>query len=161
METHSIRLRGPWLLTPLAQPWELSASQGNERAGGLSAPVIQRLPADWRDVLGAGFLGTVAYERSFGLPSNLAPGDQVRLVYDFAPGQSAEVLRLRCWLNGDLLADEQRGTGYVWQVAGKLISRNHLRLEVTQTPVPKDAQAIEEARGLTGVVRLEICPAGA
>src|SRR5262249_19649058 len=68
---HRIRLRGPWDVRPHA---------ADVPAGRMTVPGTLR-NGGW-----AGFAGRVSFYRRFGRPSNLSPGETVRLVFEHVVG---------------------------------------------------------------------------
>ncbi len=134
-QVHTIRLRGPWELTPLATTQQQEMLPGDEPQGFASESVTQQMPAAWDAVL-PDYCGTVRYTRRFGKPTNLEVHERVRLVLDQIAG-SAVVL-----LNGKKVPD----TFFITELLGE---RNLLQIDVTQLDPNQPA-------GLVGEVRLEI-----
>lgn len=71
---HVIRLRGPWRYEALDRDVDCQSLAPPGATGQI------RLPADWGDILGAGFLGRVRFGRAFNQPSGLSPAERVWLV---------------------------------------------------------------------------------
>jgi len=76
MSLHRIHLRGPWHLE-----WNSGAKASVDKT------TVQkiRLPADWNDLFGA-LSGRVRLTRVFHRPTNLAPNEEVELVFQDWPG---------------------------------------------------------------------------
>lgn len=69
---HIIRLRGPW---------QYEVALQTAPAAPVASPVgKQQQPADWGDILGTDFRGTVRYRRIFHEPTGLEPDQGVWLV---------------------------------------------------------------------------------
>ncbi len=118
---HTIRLRGPWELTPLRSAAATSKMlPGGEPLGFELQTITQQLPAAWDDVL-PGFRGTVRYSRRFGRPTNLEAHERVWLVVADVAG--SPTIRLNGENVSDLSVD----------VTDRLLERNLLQIEVTQT----------------------------
>jgi len=142
---HTIRLRGPWELTPLGSAAaNCEMLPGGDPLGFAGETITQQLPAAWDDVL-PGFRGTVRYMRRFGRPTNLEAHERVWLVVADVAG--SPTIRL----NGEHVSDISV------DVTDRLLERNLLQIEVTQKDHTQPA-------GLLGEVRLEIrvgpAPAG-
>src|SRR6476659_7700200 len=79
---HTIRLRGPWELEPVAR-FVLQADGSYQPVkDDLPAPVRVKMPADWSESFGADFLGRVRYRRTFQKPTGLESGERVWLVVE-------------------------------------------------------------------------------
>jgi len=98
------------------------------------------LPGTLRDGGWAGFTGRVSFYRRFGRPSNLAPAETVRLVFERVVGPT-EVR-----LNDELLARPAGAGSY--DVTNRLAERNTLEVTI---------DAADDACGIVGDVLLEIC----
>jgi hypothetical protein len=121
---HRIRLRGPWDVRPHA---------GDAPAGRMT------VPGTLRDGGWTGFAGRVSFYRRFGRPSNLAPTEMVRLVFERIVGP-AEVR-----LNDDALGLlAERGS---FEITKRLAKRNTLEVIV---------DAADDGCGIVGDVTLEI-----
>jgi hypothetical protein len=136
---HFIRLRGPWRLEVLEQL--AGASTVRE--------CKQHLPADWSEVLGHDFRGTVRYRRVFHEPTGLEPGQQVWLSIE-GLATSATIS-----LNGTQLPPHGQGEGgqrseWRHEIRELLLPNSELIIDVTH---PATA---EGPGGLTGLVQLEI-----
>ena len=157
MDTHIIRLGGPWEYEPLSRVWIGACHVRRESVESLPPAGRVQLPADWGATLGADFRGRVRYTRRFGLPTNLEPAEQVWLVVEGVDyfGTLA--------LNGQSLG---KLAGYrrpaEFQVTELLLPRNSLTLEVelpqydstAASPVRPGRERL--AGGPIGEVRLEI-----
>lgn len=134
---HTIRLRGPWELTPLSTKFPPSERlPGGEHLGFDARTMTQQLPAAWDAVL-PGVRGTVRYTRRFGQPTNLEPHERVWLMIEGAAGS------VLIKLNGETVSDNFS------EVTDLLRERNLLQIDVTQSDPAQPA-------GLIGEVRLEI-----
>jgi hypothetical protein len=133
---HTIRLRGPWELTPLLAETLHEMLPGGEPLGFAAGTITQQLPAAWDTVL-PGFRGTVRYTRRFGKPTNLEAHERVWLIVSDVAG----VAKLE--LNGEKVSDTS------FDVTDRLQERNLSQIDVTQTDSAQPA-------GLLGEVRLEI-----
>jgi hypothetical protein len=76
---HSIRLRGPWELLPLARAVRTAAGM-QEVAERLPAGGRTQVPGDGRELLGDEFTGRARFTRRFNLPTNLDAHERVFLV---------------------------------------------------------------------------------
>ena len=141
---HTIRLHGPWhakVLSFLAGA-SVADTEQEKRV---------KIPSTWEDWLGATFSGVVAYERTFNLPTGLAPDQTVWLVIeevDFLANIS---------LNESFLGELRFAEGPLrLQVQQLLQPANKLRIEIATRPLEEQKSQSETAGGLTGSVRLEI-----
>ena len=158
--THTIRLRGPWKLQPLACTVLLANGTTEREPGTLPAPCTVQVPADWSASLGVNFRGQARYSRRFGCPTGLQPGDQVSLVVDKIDAL-AEVA-----INSNSLGTMRITDGSCqWPITPFLQPRNLLeitieqpRLTTTSAPLPRPDRE-ETAGGLIGEVKLVILPA--
>lgn len=80
--THRIRLRGPWLCTPLARLLPDACGRWVPSDVPLPPSATVVMPGDWSGVLGADFTGVVSLTRRFSAPQGLAPSQRVWLVFD-------------------------------------------------------------------------------
>jgi hypothetical protein len=148
-DIHTIRLRGPWELTPLSTAHDSQMLPGGEPLGFVGETITQQLPAAWDAVL-PGFRGTVRYTRRFGKPTNLEAHERIWLCVEDAAGSVSMML------NGEAL---KKGpgpfsiAGTFFDVTNLLRERNLLQVEVTQ--LDRELPA-----GLVGEVRLEIRRSG-
>jgi hypothetical protein len=138
--------------------WIDASERRRESHESLPPPGRVQLPADWGLTLGPDFRGRVRYTRRFGLPTNLAPDEEVWLVVEGVDYFGAVTL------NDTPLGDV---TGYLgppaeFQVTPLLGERNILTLDV-ELPVVEAGAAppIRPGReqlpgGPIGEVRLEI-----
>jgi hypothetical protein len=133
---HTIRLRGPWELTPLVGAAIDRILPGDDPLGFVGETITQQLPGAWDEVL-PGFRGTVRYTRRFGKPTNLEPTERVWLCVEGVAGSIA------MQLNDETIRDT------CFDITDLLRERNLLQIDVTQ-PHP------EQPAGLVGEVRLEI-----
>ena len=153
---HTIRLRGPWQLEPVAR-FE-PESDGTYRATSENLPPATRakMPANWADAFGPGFLGRVRYVRTFQKPTGLESGGRVFLVV--SPPQSEGCILLGGQLLGFVYPGE---SAQRFDITERLDSHNTVEIFV-------DHPALDELRskvgdpaalppgGLVGEVRLEI-----
>jgi hypothetical protein len=154
---HTIRLRGPWELRPLARTVLLP--DGTTVAEPLPLPDggSQQIPSDWSASLGADFRGRVRYVRWFHRPTNLTSEDRVvlRVVQVDAWGEVA--------LNESPLGEIAVGqTDWQCDVTGRLLPRNQLCLEVELPRLAENSPALPRGGrdglpgGLIGEVALQI-----
>lgn len=155
--THTIRLRGPWQLQPLACTVLLADGTTEREPGKLPSACTAQIPADWSESLGTNFRGQVLYSRRFGCPTGLEPDDRVALVVERVDAL-AQVTVNNNSLGTMRLAD---GAGQ-WPVKHLLQPRNLLeitielpRLTATSAALPRP-QREETAGGLIGEVKLLI-----
>ncbi|MFO1095994.1 MAG: hypothetical protein U0992_22210 [Planctomycetaceae bacterium] len=66
MNTHSIKLKGPWTVRLLPS------------SGATGEPQVVHLPADWKAVFGD-VAGTAVFQRRFNRPTGLTAGHRVRI----------------------------------------------------------------------------------
>ena len=152
---HTIRLRGPWNVEPVARFVARGGGAFLASADELPAAAKVTMPADWSATCGADFLGRVRYSRIFQTPTGLDDGERVFLV--------VEGPRSRCAveLNRKQLAD-----GLAWGGVGRfevtklLEDHNHLEIVVEHPALDECGMAKEDdadvVGGLVGEVRLEI-----
>ncbi len=131
---HSIRLRGPWRYEVAER---LTGDDSRPRSGK------QKMPADWAEILGSDFRGTVRYRRTFHQPTGLDEGQQVWLVIEGVTSIATVTLNNAC-----LAACGPAGKRY--EIQHLLSPACDLIIDVTH-PVGADGVG-----GLTGEVRLEI-----
>src|SRR3972149_9932844 len=79
---HTIRLRGPWQLEPLARYAARADGGLNKQTDDLPAAGKATMPIDWSETLGRDFLGVVRYHRIFQTPTGLEPHETVWLVVE-------------------------------------------------------------------------------
>lgn len=153
---HTIRLRGPWNVEPVAR--FVLQPDGTYRPERVNLPpgVKMTMPADWSAAFGANFLGRVRYLRVFQSPTGLENGERVFLVVE--GGRSRALVEL----NGKRL-----GEGFTWGQVGRYeitaMLEDHNRLEIVVEHPALDAGraanddgSIRLPGGLVGEVRLEI-----
>ena len=153
MSPHVIRLRGPWRYEPLARYVRDGAGKWSIDTAPLPPAGRVEMPADWSAALGADFRGRVRYVRSFGCPTNLAPGDVVSLSFAAAVGQ------LSIAINGHSLGQYGGSTLPVsFDITRRLRDRNELVVEVEHPVLADETFASDDAQpgGLVGEVRLQI-----
>lgn len=131
---HFIRLRGPWRLEVL------------EQVAGASTvrKAKQHLPADWSEILGTDFRGTVRYRRVFHEPTGLEPGQEVWLSIAGVASHAAITL------NGHACGLAASGDEWRHEIRELLLPTSELIIDITH---PATAEGIG---GLTGLVQLEI-----
>lgn len=155
-EPHVIRLRGPWLLEPLHRDVHSSDGQHQRQTADLPPSCKVQVPGDWREPLGADFLGCARYTRHFNCPTNLGPDQRVWLALDGVDYQAAVAL------NGHPLGlVEGYEAAARIDITGILESHNVLAVEVSLPPAVFHDPKLRGGRaglagGLTGEVRLEI-----
>ncbi len=146
---HSIRLRGPWRYEVV----ERIAGDASRPASGK-----QQMPADWGEILGSDFRGTVRYRRTFHQPTGLELGQAVWLVIEGVTSHATVVLNgtplPACGLavaSTESEASEKEGSeAWRHEVRHLLSATCELMIDVTH---PAE---VEGTGGLTGEVRLEI-----
>jgi hypothetical protein len=79
---HTIRLRGPWQLEPIARFVLQADGTYLPVKEDLPPPARATMPADWSMPFGADFLGRVRYHRVFQKPTGLDDGQRVFLVVE-------------------------------------------------------------------------------
>jgi hypothetical protein len=153
---HTIRLRGPWQLDPVAR-FVTRADGGYEvRSDDLPAVARAQMPADWDACFGRHFLGRVRCLRTFQRPTGLEPGDKVWLVVE--PPRSRGVVKLA---DRELGAVAFGGGAGRFDITALLADRNSLEIVVEHPTLDDSGQplggtAIDNVGGLVGEVRLEI-----
>jgi hypothetical protein len=131
---HVIRLRGPWT-------WQV-LHRLPDSASPLASEGKQSLPADWSKAVGAGFRGTVAYQRVFHRPTGLEADQQVWL--NLAGVVSSAIVTLN-----------QMQLGGVEAVGGRFAVESLLE-ETNLLTVAVHHESGPNVGGLTGLVTLEI-----
>jgi hypothetical protein len=156
LDTHTIRLRGPWQLQAVAR--FVARSDGHFEVVHDDLPTSTRatMPADWSESFGPRFLGRVRYVRTFQKPTGLDAGERVWLVVE--PPRSLGTVRLANQMLGTVRIDEPAGR---FDITSLLADRNTLEIVVEHPMLdeqyhPTDAAAICLPGGLIGEVRLEI-----
>ncbi len=153
---HIIRLRGPWLVEPVAR--FLLQSDGTYRPVSDDLPPAARvtMPADWSATCGGDFLGRVRYRRTFQKPTGLESGERVFLVVE--PSRSQGVITLSDKRLGDVRWSEPP-----FRLDITCLLENHNRLEIVvehpaldATGAANDDGETHPPGGLVGEVRLEI-----
>lgn len=151
---HTIRLRGPWNLEPLARFVRQADGSIRESIERLPAPGRMTMPADWAEVCGRDFLGRVRYHRIFQTPTGLEAGERVYLVVE-PPRSSGKVI-----LNGKRLGEvRDRGSALRADITLLLADHNHLEVLVEHPALVAIGTLNDDngaAGGLVGEVRLEI-----
>jgi hypothetical protein len=158
---HSIRLAGPWQLTPLARTCWSAEGESVEEPGTLPEGGRSTVPSDWGELLGEDFRGQVQMERFFHKPTGLEADDRVEIVLSGVDAMGTASL------NGQLLGNIPAGGEPArFEISRLLEHRNCLvvnvelpRLTSQSAPLARPA-AHREAGGILGEVRLEIIPPG-
>ena len=167
---HSIRLRGPWHLEPLAQAIEHDDGSWELSPDSVPQPMTAEMPADWSATLGRDFRGLVRYTRQFHRPTGLEAISRVWLVIDDVDFQATVTLN-----DHPLGVIQLAGSPTVGQVfnlpdnpircparfdiTATLAPRNHLALDIL---LPPDGVSLPRTPrhglpgGLIGLVRIEI-----
>jgi len=155
--THTIRLRGPWQLQPLAATVLMADGTTQREARVLPPGATTQIPSDWSDSLGVDFRGRVLYSRRFGCPTGLEPADRVALLVERVDAV-AQVAVNGHPLGEIRLADGERQ----WSIKRLLQDRNLLEITVElprltphSTELPRPGRE-GRAGGLIGEVRLVI-----
>lgn len=161
---HCIRLRGPWDYQPLVRFLPESGGRSQPTTDRLPPGGTIHLPADWGDVLGVDFRGTVEFTRTFHKPTGLSPTSHVWLLVDEVDWHAVVTLNGR--LLGELVASgESAAEGNYcparFDITADLLPLNRLAIKVTAPRlcegVPIDRPGREgQPGGLIGLVRLEI-----
>jgi hypothetical protein len=108
IETHTIRLRGPWVCEINGQPTRI------------------QIPVKTRVVVGDDFSGRLLCRRRFGCPTCLDPHERVWLVIE-QPARTGEAA-----LNGQPLgAFRREGDPTEFDITGRIRERNLLLLDFT------------------------------
>ncbi len=153
---HTIRLRGPWQVEPIAR-FELQADGSNRPANeGLPPATRATMPADWSGPFGADFFGRVRYRRTFQKPTGLGSGERVWLVVE-GP-RSRAVVELNRKRMGEVSCGESYGR---FDITEMLEDHNRLEIVVEHPAIGASGAANRDsdaklAGGLIGEVRLEI-----
>jgi len=158
---HSIRLAGPWQLTPMAHTCWSAEGESVEEPGTLPEGGRSTVPSDWGELLGEDFRGQVQMERFFHKPTGLEADDRVEIVLSGVDAMGTASL------NGQLLGNIPAGGEPArFEISRLLEHRNCLvvnvelpRLTSQSAPLARPA-AHREAGGILGEVRLEIIPPG-
>jgi hypothetical protein len=153
---HTIRLRGPWQVEPVAR--FVLQDDGSYLPVKDDLPSAGRvtMPADWSSVMGSDFIGRVLHVRTFNKPTGLDSGERVFLIVE--PPRSEACIVMKGQLIGFVRpgAESER-----FDITDRLDSHNRLEVYV-------DHPALDEMRsivgdpaksppgGLIGEVRLEI-----
>ena len=158
---HSIRLAGPWQLTPLAHTCWSAEGESIEQPGELPPGGKSTVPSDWGELLGEEFRGRVQLERFFHKPTGLEPGDRVEIALSGVDALGT------ISLNGQPLGEiPPGGEPARFDIGSLLEHRNCLvvkvelpRLTSNSAPLLRPADH-GEAGGILGEVRLEITTPG-
>lgn len=151
---HTIRLRGPWSLEPIARTvWQPGGATASETDDALP-PTGRTTPgSDWSSVLGAEFFGAAWYTRRFHSPRGLTD-ERVDLVIE-AVDAWADVQ-----LNDRPLGRAEYGAVWRAEITPHLQNMNLLRVRVEKpAAAPAGLGRADAPGGLIGEVRLEIVPA--
>jgi hypothetical protein len=153
---HTIRLRGPWQLEPIAR-FVAEPDGGCEiEMDNLPPPARATMPADWSEPFGPEFLGRVRYTRTFQKPTGLERGDIVWLVVE--PPRSLGIVQLAGCKLGSVRWGEAGGR---FDITPLLADRNTLEIIVDHPALDESGRmsgdsSLQSAGGLVGEVRLEI-----
>ena len=153
---HTIRLRGPWHVEPVARFLLLPNGTYQTTPDDLPPAARVTMPADWAVVCGGDFLGRVRYHRIFQKPTGLDSGEQVFLVVE-APRSLGVVS-----LNHRSLGIVAIGDVHLRiNITAMLDDHNHLEIVVDHPSLdaagtPNDDGETRLPGGLVGEVRLEI-----
>jgi hypothetical protein len=157
LDLHTIRLRGPWQLEPIARFVVRSDGGYVIEANNLPASARATMPADWSASLGPEFLGRVRYVRTFQKPTGLETAERVWLVVE--PPRSLGRVRLA---DVELGTVEFGGPSGRFEITSLLADRNTLEIVVEHPALddewPPRATNMQMPGGLVGEVRLEIEP---
>jgi hypothetical protein len=148
---HTIRLRGPWNVEPLAR--FVPQPDGSYRPVKDNLPPAARatMPADWSASFGGDFLGRVRYHRVFQTPTGLEDGERVFLVVE--PPRSHGMVRFFEQLLGEV---RHGGAPGRFEITEQLTDHNRLEI-IVDHPSPSDTRFdAKSPGGLIGEIRLEI-----
>ncbi|MCC7473983.1 MAG: hypothetical protein IT425_01195 [Pirellulales bacterium] len=148
---HSIRLRGPWGVEPVARFVPRADGSFVETTADLPPASRQVVPADWSEPLGGKFLGRVNYRRTFQSPTGLDGGQRVFLVVEL------QASRGQVSLGNSPLGETplRRDITQLLEPRNVLIiTLEHPALDASGTPT--DDSYSHPTGGLTGEVRIEI-----
>ena len=134
---HIIRLRGPW-------QWEV-VDQTAPAQSAATRSGRQRQPAEWGEILGPDFRGTLRYRRVFHQPTGLEAGQQVWLVV------TAVRSHAKVELDGEPLGEVHGDEPVEFAIAPLL--RPTCKLEITVT---HDDLGDPQPGGLVGEVHVAI-----
>jgi hypothetical protein len=156
LDPHTIRLRGPWQLEPLARFMLQADGSCGEESGDLPSAARAKMPSDWIATLGRHFLGRVRYRRTFQMPTGLDEGQRVFLVVE--PPRSRGTVHLGDELLGQVRQGDPPGR---FDITERLQEHNYLTIVVEHPALDAAARPIDDntahlAGGLVGEVRLEI-----
>jgi hypothetical protein len=153
---HTIRLRGPWQLEPVAR--FVPQKDGTYFPVKENLPPADRvtMPADWSSSFGTDFLGRVRYHRVFQKPTGLDNGEHVFLVVE--PPRSSACITLFEKLVG--FVDPGEGIKR-FDVTDQLQDHNRLSIFVDHPDLDCMRSTVGDPTllppgGLIGEVRLEI-----
>src|ERR1043165_4292287 len=122
---HTIRLRGPWELEPVARFVLQTDGSYKPVYDGLPPSGRATMPADWSATLGADFLGRVQYRRIFQKPTGLESGERVWLVVE--PARSSACVLWKKNLLGFVYPGGPAGR---FDITDRLEDHNHLEIVV-------------------------------
>lgn len=153
---HTIRLRGPWQVEPVARFVLQADGTYQPDSENLSAAARATMPADWSAICGADFFGRVRYRRIFHRPTGLDSGERVFLVVE--PAISEACITLKGALVGIMNAGEPAGR---FEITDRLEEDNRLEIIVDHPALDYMKSTVGDPAllppgGLVGEVRLEI-----
>ena len=154
---HSIRLAGPWQLTPLARTRWSADGESIEEAGELPEGGQTTVPSDWGQLLGDDFRGRVQMLRYFHKPTGLETGDRVEVT--FLQVDAMATVSLNDQLLGSVPAG---GDAARFEITGLLEQMNCLQVNVELPRLTSESAPLQrppdhqQAGGILGEVRLEI-----
>ena len=153
---HTIRLRGPWQVEPVAR--FVFEADGTYLPDETNLPPAARvtMPADWSATCGADFIGRVRYRRVFHRPTGLDSGERVFLVVE--PARSSACITLKGAVVGLVKAGEPAGR---FEITERLEEDNRLEITVDHPALDYMRSTVGDPAllppgGLVGEVRLEI-----
>ena len=154
---HSIRLAGPWQLTPLAHTCWSAEGQSVEEPGSLPEGGRTTVPSDWGELLGEDFRGQVQMQRFFHKPTGLEADDRVEVVLSGVDAMGTASL------NGQLLGKILAGGEPArFEISHLLENRNCLVVNVELPQLNSESAPLlrpanhHMTGGILGEVRLEI-----
>ena len=143
-DIHTIRLRGPWQMEPLAATSADGRGQGAPDASRPELPPAARvkLPIARAAVLPVDFFGRVRFVRRFQRPTGLEPHETVRLVLDTPWTVGIVTLNER-----PLESETTDGARSEWNITERLADANVVMVELEYRPddaPPADAPLLGE-----------------
>jgi len=169
---HTIRVRGPWHLQPLARAATLPDGSWRLTEDDLPPACKAEMPADWGNSFGNEFRGLVRHSRKFHRPTGLDANSRVWLVIDNVDFQAAVALNHQPLGLIQLAGSPPVGQVFNlptppsscparFDITQLLAESNRLSLDIL---LPPDSASLPRPNrhnlpgGLIGMVRLDIDP---